>query len=46
VLEGAGIARFDEALAAGRLVGWRGVLRTVVADQPLALFCHERKEQP
>ena len=46
VLEGAGIARFDEALAAGRLVGWLGVLRTVVADQPLALFCHERKEQP
>jgi hypothetical protein len=46
VLEGAGIARFDAALAAGRLVGWRGVLRTVVADQPLALFCYERKEQP
>jgi hypothetical protein len=46
VLEGAGIARFDAALAFGRLVGWRGVLRTVVADQPLALFCYERKEQP
>jgi hypothetical protein len=46
VLEGAGIARFDAALASGRLVGWRGVLRTAVYGQPLALFCREREEQP
>jgi hypothetical protein len=46
VLEGAGIARFDAALASGRLVGWRGVLRTAVYGQRLALFCREREEQP
>lgn len=46
VLEGAGITRFDAALAAGRLVGWRAVLRTEALGQTLALFCREREEQP
>jgi hypothetical protein len=43
VLEGPGIARFEDALASGRLVGWRGVLRVEAQGQPLALFCCERE---
>lgn len=46
VLEGAGIARSDEALVSGRLAGWRGVLRTEARGQPLVLLCREREGKP
>jgi hypothetical protein len=46
VLEGPGIARFERALAAGLLIGWREMLRHTEPSQSLALFCHEKEKPP
>ena len=46
MLEGPGIVRFERALAAGLLSGWREMLRITEQGQSLALFCHEKEEPP